>query len=161
MDSKRKRALVALGTALTLVVILLALSCERQAPNYAHISLYVIDAYTLRPLEGATIVLPESGITGESNARGTAFLSSIPIDTNSAFNRLTGAEYGEITMLIYAKGYLPCVWFKVHMYPSRIRSGPTIYMFPEGSEEVKVTVFTEAPEDLLMQEFVRRFAPAQ
>lgn len=161
MSLKLRNILLICCVLLVTAGVLCTLFFEQKTPPYGHLSLYVIDAYTLRPLADAVIVLPESGITGKTNARGMALISSIPVDTDAAFNRLTGAEYGEITMLIYAEGYLPCVWLKVHMFPSRIRSGSTVYMFPVGSEEVKVTVFTEAPDEEMMLEFLRRHRPAQ
>ncbi|HWQ57730.1 MAG TPA: hypothetical protein VN540_01830 [Clostridia bacterium] len=159
MDPKRRRIFILSVSALILAAAMLAASLLLGAKTYGHISVYVVDAYTLAPLKNAAVVLPESGIASYTNDRGVAFLSSVPIDMKSDFIALTGASYGEITMIVYADGYLPCVWLKVHMSPGRVRNGPTIYMFPEGSESVSVAVFTEAPDDALMLDFVNRCAP--
>jgi len=159
MRAKHQYLYIVCAVALVCASVALAVFLGRGTKQYGHISVYIIDAYTLAPLKNATIVLPECGITASSDKRGVALISSIPIDMDSEFIRLTGASYGEMTMIVYADGYLPCVWLKVHLYPSRIRNGPTIYMFPEGSEEVRVTVFTEAPDDTLMQDFVERYRP--
>ncbi|HOF99869.1 MAG TPA: hypothetical protein PK438_07805 [Clostridia bacterium] len=159
MDAKQKRIFIIFVSALLLAALALGASLARRAKHYGHISVYVIDAYTLEPLENAAIVLPESGICAETDARGVALLYSVPIDMKSDFMLLTGAAYGEITLLAYADGYLPCVWLKVHMSPGRVCNGPTIYMFPEGRESVDVTVFTQAPDEELMRRFVEKYAP--
>ncbi len=161
MDAKHTRIFIICVSALLLAALALGASLARRAKHYGHISLYVIDAYTLEPLDNAVVVLPESGIAAETDARGIAFLSSVPIDMRSDFMLLTGASYGEITLIIYAEGYLPCVWLKVHMSPGRVRNGPTIYMFPENKESVDVTVFAEAPDEAVMREFVEKFAPSR
>ena len=161
MDAKHRRIFIFFVSALLLAALALFASLARRAKHYGHISLYVIDAYTLEPLANAAIVLPESGVAAETDARGVALLSCVPIDMKSDFMLLTGASYGEITMIIYADGYLPCVWLKVHVSPGRVRNGPTVYMFPENKESVDVTVFTEAPDEALMLDFVKKFAPSR
>lgn len=161
MFLKQHKLLVIALSALVLVAVALAVSLGRNSQAYGHISLYVIDAYTLAPLKNATIVIPECGVTGTTDARGVALISSVPLDMDSEFIRLTGASYGEVTLIIYAEGYLPCVWLKVHMQPSRIRNGPTVYMFPEGSEQYSVIVFSESPDDALMRDFVERYTPSR
>lgn len=160
MRVNRQSLYIILAAILVSAVAFLAALTDNNDRFYGHISVYVVDAYTLAPMKNAKIVLPESGIEASCDSRGVALISSIPVDMDSPFIRLTGASYGEITMIVYAEGYLPCVWLKVHIYPSRIRNGPTIYMFPAGSEDVKVTVFTEAPDDTLMQDFTERFRPS-
>lgn len=161
MRIRKHLSFIIVVAAFTCVALVLFLTIENENDRFGHISVYVIDAYSYKPLKNAAVVIPECENTVYTDARGVALLSSVPIDMDSDFIRLTGASYGEITMIIYAEGYLPCVWFKVHIYPSRIRSGPTIYMFPEGGEDVLVTVFTESPEDTLMRDFVARYAPSR
>lgn len=159
MRAKTQLLYIVCAVAFVCASVALAMFFGKDTKQYGHISVYVVDAYTLVPLKNATIVLPDCGITTSSDKRGVALVSSIPIDMDSDFIRLTGASYGETTMIIYADGYLPCVWLKVHLHPSRIRNGPTIYMFPKDSEVVPVTVFSEAPDDTLMQDFVERHRP--
>lgn len=54
---------------------------------------------------------------------------------NETLNSIMHCVYGETTLLAYCEGYLPHALFRVQLYPSQLRRGVTVYLFPIGSED--------------------------
>lgn len=124
------------------------------AKEYGHLAVNVVDAYTLIPVNGAYVACRETG-EGAYASSGQVKLFSIDAEPKEL-----GAGYGEATLVAYAEGYMPSIMLRVHIYAGRVRSGPTIYMFPKGSEEdISVTVFSEAPDEYLMEELAGELMP--
>ena len=125
-----------------------------QKEDTGHLRVSVVDAYTLAPLRSAYVACAETG-GGMYCENGYALLSGVP-----AKKAIEAATYGEATLIAYADGYMPSILLRAHVYPGRAREGPTIYMFPTGSEsEVSVTVFSEAPDEYLMEELASKHSP--
>ena len=155
MFKKRRAALITLCVILTVLFFTAALLLLfRESTPGGTLRVSVVDAYTLAPLGRAYVVCAETG-NGERCKNGFALLSGVPASIS-----FEGAEYGEATLIAYADGYKPSILLRAHVYPGKARTGPTMYMFPSGSDaEFSVTVFSEAPDEYLMEELAARFAP--
>ncbi len=130
-----------------------------QKPH-GHMSVTVVDAYTLHPLENSSVVLPEAGITAVTDANGKAELYGIPVEKDGALNALLPVDCGRITLLVYREGYLPFALFYTQVYENRMRSGPTIYMFPTGTENgIEAITVIEAPTYEWVRELLQKYQP--
>ncbi|HWR18499.1 MAG TPA: hypothetical protein VN608_02685 [Clostridia bacterium] len=130
-----------------------------QKPH-GHLEVTVVDAYTLRPLENTSVVIPESGITAVTDANGKALLKGIRVEKDSTLNALLPMDCGRVTLLVYRDGYLPFALFYTQVYENRIRNGPTIYMFPTGTESgIEAITVIEAPAYLWVKELLENYQP--
>ncbi|MEG1547753.1 MAG: hypothetical protein RR232_01680 [Clostridia bacterium] len=128
--------------------------------SYGYIKLCAVDAYTLAPIEGVTIVIPEYDLSITTNDAGIADATRLELRVDKEHELLLSQFWGEITVLAYKDGYLPYALFYVHVFKQHMRSGPTLYMFPEG-ENSGVTCISviESPEKEWTQQLLERYAP--
>lgn len=120
----------------------------------------VVDAYTLRPLENSHVVVPEAGIEAVTDQNGRASLCGIPVERDAQLNALLPMDCGRVTLLIYREGYLPFALFHAQVYAGRVRNGPTIYMFPTGTESgLEAITVIEAPAYDWVRELLTNYQP--
>ncbi len=130
-----------------------------QKPH-GHLEVTVVDAYTLRPLENASVVIPENGISAVTDTSGKALLKGIPVEKDGALNALLPMNCGRVTLLVYRDGYLPFALFYTQVYENRIRNGPTVYMFPTGTESgLEAITVIEAPAYTWVKELLENYQP--
>lgn len=157
----RRILIISIICAAALSLCALAASYLAAHSPRGHLKLCVSDAFSLAPVSSAVIVFPKSSQVFETDASGRVTAYSVPCDTDCGFLGAAQPDYGECEFIVYAKGYLPCVWMNVHVYPSKVREGPAVFLFPENSESVSVTVFSEAPTDEVMERFVKKYDPSR
>ena len=126
--------------------------------EYGHIRVSAVDAYTLNPIEGVMVVLPDSGLSAVTGRDGTVLISGIPIEKDRQQNRLLELHAGECTLLAYADGYLPYALLYMQVYPETIRKGPTLYMFPEGESSADIISVVETPEYSWIRELLAKYS---
>ena len=156
LAKKRKRWL-AVFVSLSLLALLFAVLRYLKPPQYGHVHLSVLDAYTLMPIQNAYVVLPEHGLAARTDGNGKALLTNIPVPRDKGRGGIPGKTYAEATMVAYGDGYTPCVLFYAHVFPDTLRSGPTIYLFPEQEENAIAMI--ELPNEAWVRELIRSFAP--
>lgn len=131
-----------------------------QKPR-GHMEVTVVDAYTLRPLENSSIVLPEANMLSVTDANGKAEFYGIPVEKDGALNALLPMSCGRVTMLVYREGYLPFALFYTQVYAGRIRNGPTVYMFPTGTESgLEAITVIEAPAYEWVRALLEKYQPS-
>ncbi len=125
--------------------------------EYGHIRVCAMDAYTLNPLEGVTVLLPDSGLSAVTGPNGEALITGIPIEKHRQQNKLLKQVAGECTLLAYADGYLPYALLYMQVNPGTVRSGPTLYMFPVGESSVDIISVVETPEYSWIRELLAKY----
>ncbi|MEA5058996.1 MAG: hypothetical protein VB049_03020 [Candidatus Pelethousia sp.] len=159
MDCRKHRLLPALIIATGLILLGLMLYSAFAGKQYGHMDVLVVDAYSLEPLQNAMLVFPDSGIQATTNEMGRAQVFSLPIQRHREQNRLLPQPYGECTLLVFREGYIPYALFYIQLQPGRIRSGPTIYLFPEYEGAPGVITVVESPTYEWTEELVKRYRP--
>ncbi len=138
--------------------LLLLVACSMRETG--HMKLLVVDAYTEAPVKGAVIILPEADLSAVSDENGAAYVYGIPVQPKGMLCETVPCSYGEATILAYAEGYLPFALFHAHIYKNRVRNGPTLYLFPNGTEEgIKATSMIESPEEEWVERLLAKYAP--
>lgn len=143
---REKRAIFA-----TLAAVLAVLSAgfilwRCTAGSYGHVYLRAVDAYTLAPVAGVRVILPESGLSAVTDSMGGAYLTGIPIAKNPFCQRHVEQGWGECTMIALHDDYIPYALFYMHVYENRVQR-PVLYLFPVDSEEARVTAVIESPDE--------------
>jgi len=145
---------------LCLVALSFLLFLVKKGPAAGHLTLTVLDAYSLQPVENAFVCLPESNRSMQTGQNGTAVFRSIPIEKESVPRRIPTKEYGETTILVYAEGYLPFALFHAQVFPEKMRNGPTLYLFPNDTEDgIRVVPMIESPSEEWVEKLLEQYKP--
>lgn len=159
MRKVKRKLLWALVVMAALAAALLLVHAARATRVTGHLKLTVVDAYSNRIVEGAQIVLPEAGLSAVSDTHGNAYVYGVPLRAEPGALGKIESDYGETTILVYAQGYLPFALFHAHVYPNRIRNGPTLYLFPVGEEGMEAISMIESPAEDWVKRLLAAYAP--
>ncbi len=129
-----RKDMLFLFASLAVLIITLIVLFVLGKRSYGHISVYAADAYSLRPLENAIVILPECGMQAETDEQGKAAFYNVPVKKNQAFEEMAKQNFGQTTVLCFKKGYQPYALFYAQLQQNRVRESLTLYMFPEGTE---------------------------
>ena len=149
----RRLALCGLALAGLLAVFYFA---TRSLPQYGHMCVSVVDVYSLKPLDGATVVFPAHNILAQTDQGGLAHVYNIPVEADAEHERLLAQSFGQTTILCYCDGYHPYALFYAQVTPAHMRNGPTLYMFPE-TESYGCVI--EAPPAEWVDALMERYRP--
>ncbi len=128
--------------------------------RYGHMDICVYDAVTSAPIKDAYIVLPQSGQTYMSDGLGRVRAYGVPLDMEAILNKITLQPYGNVTLIAYKEGYIPCCIFYVQLYEDHVRNGPNIYMFAKSQDStLGVTTFIESPSEAWVKALIDKYAP--
>ena len=147
-----------LGALAICLGLLLYFALARQ--EYGHLDISVVDAYTLAPLEDAQLVFPDAGLQAVTDEAGRAQVFGLPIRRHPQQDRLLPQDWGECTLLVYREGYIPYALFYLQVPAGRLRSGPTIYLFPQYAGAPAVITVVESPATAWAEELAEKYKPA-
>lgn len=153
--SIRKDICFLLFAACALLATLLCLFFGAKR-SYGHICVYAVDAYSGKAVEGAVVILPESGMQAQTDSDGKAMFFHVPVEKNPLQNRLLEQDFGQSSILCYKEGYHPYALFYAQIPKARVREGPTLYLFPEGTQAGCVI---EAPPEGWVEELIKLYDP--
>ena len=124
------------------------------------ISPIVLDAKTQQPISGATICIPETGKTYQTDESGAAGTISVPILRDTRYDEILPKDWGEVTLLVYKEGYAPYALFYLRINENQARIGPTIYLYTTESFGLE-TPFSiiENPDDAWAAELIKKYRP--
>lgn len=151
-----RKDIVLLSAALCILLVTLSVLFILGKKSYGHLCIYVTDAYTLKPISQAVVILPESGMQSETDEYGKVEFYHVPIVKNKQLDKLSVQNFGQTSVLCFSQGYQPYALFYAQIQPNRVREGPTLYMFPEGTEAGCVI---EAPPEEWIKELFSLYDP--
>ncbi|MBQ3551882.1 MAG: hypothetical protein IJA35_01805 [Clostridia bacterium] len=113
----------------------------------------VLDAFSASPISNAHVIIAETGdefithekgFTEEFSVRVYDYEGHLPLSQN----------WGELTLIVYADGYLDLVLFHLTVYPNKLRN-VTLYLFPDdGSTDHAPISIIESPNDEWVKKLV-------
>ena len=122
----------------------------------------VLDGDTDLPLEGCTVVIPETGAYMTTDAEGKTPQMTLPATPEDPVNGMPQKDWNEITILVYKDGYIPYALFHVQVWEDVSREGPKIYMFPDdGSTDGRAFSIIEGPDRGWVETLIDKYAPAE
>ena len=135
---------------------------SQGARHYGYIQPQVVDGFSEEPIEGAAVVIPETGQQFITARDGMTAVIRIPIQEDVHFAEISPKPWGEITLIVYREGYVEYALFHVHVWEDQTRKGPKILLFPqvEGEKHEPFTV-VEGPHRLWVRELVEKYRPGR
>ena len=137
-----------------------AIETGGDAEYYGYLQPQVVDGFSEEPIEGATVVIPETGQKFVTSKDGYTAMIQIPVREDEHFRDIAPKPWSEITVIVYRKDYIEYVLFNTHVWESQSRKGPKILLFPkeEGKENEPFSV-VEGPHRVWVKELVEKFRP--
>ncbi len=126
--------------------------------GFGHLHVRVVDAYTLMPIQNAKVIIPDTGKMLMSDSSGSCIFTGIPIRKNNLHNKLVRQNWGECTIISLYDGYRPTVIFNTRVDKNIMRSGPTVYMFPEELDDIEIAAIVESPDNKWISRLVEKYS---
>lgn len=128
--------------------------------HYGYIQPQVLDGFTEEPIEGAVVVIPETGQQFITSDDGQTATIKIPVMEDQHFAGFAPKPWSEVTLIVYKEGYLEYVLFHTHVWENQTRKGPRILLFPktEGQDDEPFSI-VESPHRIWVKDLVDKFRP--
>jgi hypothetical protein len=125
-----------------------------------HIQIQVVDGYSSRPLKGAVVVIPELNKRYITDSEGKTPQITADILKDRQYDSILPQDWGRLTVLTYFDGYKTYALFYTAVWENKLREGPVIFMFPEGSaEEGQPFTVIEAPQAEWVNRLIEKYRP--
>lgn len=116
----------------------------------------VHDGETDMPIEGARVVIPETGYECKTDSDGFTPVMELPVYYDEQYSKLLSQDYGRITVLVYCEGYVPYALYFTHIEPNTLRRGPNVWLFPGDGMPFSII---EGPDDEWSERLIMEYAP--
>ncbi|MGI6160875.1 MAG: hypothetical protein ACOYJD_02485 [Christensenellales bacterium] len=130
-----------------------------SASESATVNVQVVDGKTLTPLEGARVVIIETGEEYFTAKDGYTGVITVPVIRDSRFDKAVAQPWGEINMIIFMDGYLPYALFHAMVFPGQLRQGPQILLFTEkDAPSAMPFTIVEAPHKQWVNALIEKYS---
>lgn len=131
---------------------------SETAESTGRMRVRVVDGMTDTPIEGAVVVLPETGGRYYTGADGLTEVITLPCLPDERHSALLETGEGRTTVIVYAEGYAPYLLLYARVLPGKERETPTVYMFADDGT-LPVFEVIEAPPMEWAERVVERYRP--
>lgn len=130
--------------------------------HFGYIQPQVVDGFSEEPIEGASVVIPETDQQFITAQDGMTAIIKVPIWEDVHFAEISPKPWSEITLIIYKEGYVEYVLFHTHVWEDQTRQGPRIMLFPQvEGEKHEPFSLVEGPHRLWVKELVEKYRPGK
>lgn len=122
------------------------------------IQIKVLEANTLKPIDGATVCIVETRHYENTNKYGQTSIIEVPIIRNQNFDLSLSRNWGELTILVYKSGYADNISFYQSLKPNTTKVGLTIFLSPIINEEdFTPTISLESPDQTWVESLIKLY----
>lgn len=167
MKQQAERILLFIPAVLLLIAIVALLVPDDVIEAYSgkigptgSIIIFVEDGSTKKPLQNATVAIPETGQSWLTDENGKTNTIRVPIVEDKQYKNIMPKPWSEITLLVYKTGYVECAIFHVNIWENQTRNGPTVLLFPISADESNDPfTLTEGPNRLWVKQLLDKYKP--
>ena len=152
----RKYTLAAVAALLIITgsCIIFAATIKHDLPT-GSIQICVCDGFTEEPIANARVVIPETGDELYTDSNGLTNPLEVPYLTDEHYKHISPQDYGRITVIVYADGYIPYAIFFVHVHKNENRLINTWLFEDDGTSDPFVII--ESPDTKWANELIRSY----
>jgi hypothetical protein len=133
-----------------------------NASGNAKLTVNVAEGYTDAPIEGAKVVIMETGKTYTTDKSGNTETIEVPVIRDSRFDNIIPKPWGEISLIVYKDGFLPYALFYLQVAGGQTRSGVKILLFENNSTgNSEPFSIIEGPNRAWVDELIEKFQPTE
>lgn len=120
----------------------------------------VVDGFSEEPVKDAAVVLLDTAKSYLTDGSGLTEAIEVPIIDDKRFNSIIPKTWGEVSAVIYKKGYIPYALFYLEVFPDKTRKGVKILIFKEGEITSKEPFsIIEGPNRIWVNEVIKKYQP--
>ncbi|HHZ13408.1 MAG: hypothetical protein ACOX1R_03555 [Caldicoprobacterales bacterium] len=128
--------------------------------KFGYIKPQVVDGFSEEPIEGATVVIPETNTSYKTDEMGYTPDIRIEIVPDIRFKNINPKTWGEATLIAYKEGYIEYVLLNINIWESQNRQGPKIRLFPKENQQLDQPMsIVEGPNQLWINSLVEKYRP--
>ena len=128
--------------------------------RFGYIKPQVVDGFSEEPIEGATVVIPETNKSYKTDESGYTPDIKINVTPDPHYRNIQPKNWGEITLIVYKEGYVEYVLLHLNVWEDQNRKGPKILLFPQESKQLDQPMsIVEGPNQLWINSLVEKYRP--
>lgn len=152
--------LLAGALALASVISPDAVAVFGSKTDTASLTVSVVEGYTETPVDGACVVVVETGKIYQTSEDGMTPKIDVPVIRDSRFDSIMQKPWGEITLIVYKEGFVPYALFYLQVLGGQTREGVKILLFEEGqTESAEPFSIIEGPNRVWVDALVEMYRP--
>jgi len=134
----------------------------RNIGGTAKVQFKVVEGFTEQALPDATVVVLDMDKSYKTDAEGLTPVVEVPVIHDGRFDGILSKPWGEISVIIYKKDFIPYALFYLQVFKDQTRKGVKILLFKEGeiasSEPFSII---EGPNRLWVDELIKKYQPKE
>lgn len=120
----------------------------------------VVEGFKETPLEDATVVVLDTNKSYQTDKDGLTPVIEVPIIADQRFEKILAKPWGEISVIIYKKDYVPYALFYLQVFKDKTRKGVKILLFKEGTiTSTEPFSIIEGPNRVWVDELIKQHQP--
>lgn len=137
-----------------------SLAAIGQVSRTGKVQFQVVDGFSDEPVKDATVVLLDTGKEYITDDKGMTQPVEVPIIDDKRFNSIMPKTWGEVSAVIYKKGYVPYALFYLEVFPDKTRKGVKILIFKEGeiTNDQPFSII-EGPNRIWVNDVIKKYTP--
>lgn len=170
----KKHVIVAAAVSIVLLAAAVVLVMSLSSPGstsvfsfgrnsgHAMLTVKVVEGYTESPIEGASVVIIETGEVYRTNSEGLTDVIEVPMVRDTRFDNVIPKPWGEVSMIIYKEGFVPYALFYLQVIENETREGVKILLFEKGiTDSNEPFSIIEGPNRLWVNELIKMYQPEE
>lgn len=134
----------------------------RNTSQTAKVQFKVVEGFTEKALQDATVVVLDTNKSYKTDLEGLTPIIEVPVIHDTRFDSILSKPWGEISVIIYKKDFIPYALFYLQVFKEKTRKGVKILLFKKGeitSEEPFSII--EGPNRLWVEELIKKYQPKE
>jgi len=128
--------------------------------SHASFSVKVVEGYTESPIEGASVVIIETGSVYTTDSEGLTEAINVPMMRDTRFDSVLPKPWGEVSLIVYKDGFVPYALFYLQVLENETREGVKILLFEKGiTDSSEPFSIIEGPNRLWVNELIKMYEP--
>lgn len=170
-NNKKRSTLAALGVAVLLLAgaaVLTVFLSENNSiaamsfgtTGNAKLTVNVVEGRTETPVEGAQVVVLETGRIYNTNNEGKTDEIEVPYVRDTRYDKIIPKQWGEVSLIVYKEGFLPYALFYLQVAEGQTRKDVKILLFENDSTgNPEPFSIIEGPNRAWVDELVKKYQP--
>ena len=126
----------------------------------AKLTLNVVEGFTETPIEGALVVVIETGESYSTDANGLTDVMEVPFIRDKRYDDILSKPWGEVSLIIYKDGYIPYALFYLQVLEDETREGVKILLFEnDTTQNTEPFSIIEGPNRVWVDALIEKYRP--
>jgi hypothetical protein len=126
----------------------------------AKLTIDVLEGRTETPVEGAQVVILETGKVYGTDKNGKTDVIEVPYIRDTRYDSIFPKQWGEVSLIVYKEGFLPYALFYLQVAENQTRKDVKVLLFENDSTgSAEPFSIIEGPNRAWVDELVNKYQP--